>query len=347
MDEAVGLLARTLHVELAGVAEMVAGSEEVILRAGVGWRDGVVGSRIEHGGRGSQVGYTLLRREPVIAEDQAADERFKPSAMAAEHGVVSALTVMIESPDEPFGVLGALSTRRRTFSPSDVSFVQEVANVLAGAVERTRAQERLSEVRGLERRRIARALHDEALQELATALLQADRLRSTSLEPELAERLASTLKRVGRQLRGAIYDLRLEEEESRPFPEALEALVAVQRMMAVDCEVSVDVGEGVPARALGRQGIEVLRIVGEALTNARRHSGARQVRVTADSSAGRLRVEVSDDGRGFDPATLPSRTDATGVKGMRERAALLGGELVIGSAPGEGASVRLDVPLPD
>jgi hypothetical protein len=81
-DEAVGLVARTLDVELAGVAEMPVGSEEVILRAGVGRREGVVRSGIEPDVRDSQVGYTLLRREPVIAEDQAADPRFKPSARA-------------------------------------------------------------------------------------------------------------------------------------------------------------------------------------------------------------------------------------------------------------------------
>ena len=172
MDDAVALVARTLDVQLAAVAELPVGSDEVIFRAGVGWREGIVGSRIERGARDSQVGYTLLRREPVIAEDQTADPRFKPSSLAQAHGVVSALTVMIASPDEPFGVLGALSTRERAFPPSDVSFVQAVANVLAGAVERTRAHERLDGVREAERRRIARALHDGALQELTDAAIQ-------------------------------------------------------------------------------------------------------------------------------------------------------------------------------
>src|SRR4051812_11028446 len=146
LEEAVGLLARTLGVELACIAELAADRDEVILRAGVGWREGYIGRRFERG-RDSQVGYTLLRDEPVIAEDQASDRRFKRSALADEHGAVSAVTVMIESPDEPFGVLEALSTRRRFFSPSEVSFMQAVANVLAGAVERSRAHERLLEVR--------------------------------------------------------------------------------------------------------------------------------------------------------------------------------------------------------
>lgn len=342
MDEAVALVVRTLDVELAGVAEMPVGSEEVILRAGVGWREGVVGSLIERGGRDSQVGYTLLHREPVIAEDQAADPRFRPSAIAQAHGVVSALSVMIASPDEPFGVLGALSTSRRTFSRSDVSFVQAVANVLAGAVERSRAQERLSEVREAERGRIARDLHDDALQELTDALVQADRGRSAGLGPEAAGQLVSTLKRVGQQLRGAIFDLRLRDEVSCPFPETLGALVDVHRAMAVGCEIGLDVSWEPPAGLVGDRAIEILRIVGEALTNAWRHSGARHVRVSARGSEDRICVEVTDDGRGFDPEAGPSGTDGLGIKGMRERTALLGGDLDLRSALGRGTTIHFE-----
>jgi PAS domain S-box-containing protein len=349
LDEAVGLVARMLDVDLAGVAEMPVGSDEVILRAGVGWRQGAVGSRIERGGRDSQVGYTLERREPVIAEDQAADPRFSPSALAQAHGVVSSLSVMIASPDEPFGVLGALSTSPRTFSPSDVSFVQAVANVVASAVERSRAQERLSEVREAERSRIARDLHDEALQELTDALVAADRGRASGLRPEAAGQLVATLERVGRLLRGAIYDLRLSDDVSRPFPDTLGALVDVHRAMAVECELALDVSWEPPAGLVGARGIEVLRIIGEALTNARRHSGARHVRVSARGSQDRVSVEVTDDGRGFDPDAASAGTGGMGIKGMRERAALVGGDLDVRSAPGTGTTIRFELwpPQPD
>ncbi|MFL5840645.1 MAG: PAS domain S-box protein [Thermoleophilaceae bacterium] len=348
-DEAVGLVARTLDVELAGVAEVAAGSEEVILRAGVGWRADVVGSQIEPGGRDSQVGYTLLRGEPVIAEDQAADPRFKPSVLAQAHGVVSALSVMIASPDEPFGVLEALSTTRRTFSPADVSFVQAVANVLESAVERSRAHARLTEVREAERSRIARDLHDEALRDLTDALVLAGATGSVSNEREAVSRLARlrpALRRVGEQLRGAIYGLRLGGDEDRPFPELLGALVDVDRAMALDCEVELELRDGVPTRPLGATGTELLRVLGEALTNARRHSGARHVRVRVWGSERRLHAEVSDDGRGFDPVGTSPAAKGSGIKGMRERADLIHGELAIRSEPDVGTSVRIDVLLP-
>jgi signal transduction histidine kinase len=341
-DEAVGLVARTLDVEFAGIAEMVPGGEQIVVRAGIGWREDFVGRRIEREGRDSLLGYTLRCRKPVIVEDMATDRRFTASAAARDHGVVSALSVMIASPDEPFGVLEALSTRRRPFSASEVSFVQAVANVLASAVERGRAQERLGEVREAERSRIARDLHDDALQELTDALVEARRGRSAGLAPDAADRLVSTLQRVSEQLRGAIYDLR-PTGEGRPFPEALRALVDVHRAMTVDCEIELDIAPAVPIGALGDRGTEVLRIVGEALTNARRHSGARRVRVTARGSEAGLCVEVTDDGRGFDPADHPSAADGSGIKGMGERAALLGGHLDVRSTPGTGTTVRIEL----
>lgn len=81
-------------------------------------------------------------------------------------------------------------------------------------------------------------------------------------------------------------------------------------------------------------------MVGEALTNARRHSGARNVRVGLGLEGEDLIVAVSDDGRGFGPETAPG----VGPSSMRERAEALGGILKVDSRPGEGARVRLRVP---
>jgi CheY-like chemotaxis protein len=143
-------------------------------------------------------------------------------------------------------------------------------------------------------------------------------------------------------LRGAIYDLRVNDDVSRPFPESLGALVDVHRAMAVDCEIRLDVSWEPPGGLAGDRAIEVLRIVGEALTNARRHSGAHHVRVSARRSEDRICVELGDDGRGFDPDAPYSAVEGMGIKGMRERAALLGGDLDIHSAPGAGTRIRLE-----
>jgi PAS domain S-box-containing protein len=210
--------------------------------------------------------------------------------------------------------------------------------------ERKEAEQRLVAAREAERGRIARALHDEALQGLSDAIAFAALADRTTAESRLAGQLLPVLRRVGEQLRSAIYDLRLQSEEYTPFVELLELLVDEHRALLGDGEIELEVGEGIPAGSLGVKGVEVLRILGEALTNARRHAGAGRVRVRVWVSNDWLSVEVSDDGRGFDTAS-PVSPMHRGITGMRERAALLNGRVEIHSEPGVGTRVRFDAPL--
>jgi PAS domain S-box-containing protein len=357
MDDTVTFVPQTLDVEYCKIAQLLPSGEELLLRAGVGWEEGLVGQARERAGLDSQAGYTLHLEEPVIVEDLSTETRFRPPPLLGEHGVVSGMTVVIAGRGGPFGVLGVHTRSRRTFTEDDVNFLQAVANVLAIAIEREEADKKLEEVREAERSRLARDLHDEALQDLSGALVEAQRVvRSISEEPEPAGRLGrlvATLKRIGQQLRGAIYDLRLEGEKDKPFSELLESLVELHRGMAPDSKLHLEVvGDGVLEGRLGGKGREVLRIVGEALTNARRHSGAENVWVGVRASEGKLYAEVEDDGRGFEPPEEPSTTTTTtttrggmGIRGMRERARALGAQLKIESEPSRGAKVLFELPL--
>jgi protein-histidine pros-kinase len=282
--------------------------------------------------------------QPVIVEDMAAEARFEVPAILREHEVMSDITVLIGPLDNPFGALVAMSRKRRSFSEDDVGFVQAVANVLATVVERAQAEEKLESVREAERGRIARALHDEALQGLSAAIALALVADQPPAESRLAGRLLPVLRGVGEQVRFAIYDLRIESEAHAPFVELVQQLVDEHRAAVGDCDIELDVGEGAPSQSLGVTGTEVLRILGEALTNARRHAQARRVRVRVWSANGRLWVEVSDDGQGFDSAR-PVSAIHHGITGMRERAELVSGRLEIHSEPGVGTTVRLELPL--
>jgi signal transduction histidine kinase len=102
---------------------------------------------------------------------------------------------------------------------------------------------------------------------------------------------------------------------------------------------------GAEVGSLGKRGTQLLRIVGEALTNARRHSGATINKVEVWGSSQKVMIDVSDDGRGFDPTTLTGATAGSGIRGMRERADIAGAELTIGSEPGAGTVVRVELPL--
>ena len=209
--------------------------------------------------------------------------------------------------------------------------------------ERKQAEQRVVEAREAERSRIARALHDDALQGLTDAMALVS-MAGRPTEPRLADQLLPVLRRVGEQLRSAIYDLSSGSEQHRPFVELLARLVDEHRAMVGDREIQLEIGDGVPAGPLGAAGVEVLRIVGEALTNARRHADARYVRVRVSGSSDGLWVEVSDDGRGFDTAR-PAPATHRGITGMRERAELLNGRLEIHSEPGVGTRVRLEASL--
>ncbi|HSK98889.1 MAG TPA: PAS domain S-box protein [Rubrobacteraceae bacterium] len=345
LDDTVALVARTLDVECCRVVEVLPGGEEFLLRAGFGWQEGVVGSTAEID---PQVAYTLSSSGPVIFEDLEAETRFEPSPMLRAHGVVSGITVLIPGREEPYGALGAHTVTRRTFSEEDANFLQAVANVLATVIERDKAERELGEVREAERSRIARDLHDKALQDLAYAMTQAQTVRAAPAGGGTVDRtdgLTAALKRVEQQLRGAIYDLRLEAEHDKPFSELLLSLIELHRTMAPDLDFRVDLRDVDLEGPLKKVGRETLRIVGEALTNARRHSGARNIGVSVSTSGGRLLAEVSDDGRGTDPSREPSPAGGMGIKGMRERARALGGELKIQSEPAMGTKVIFKMAL--
>jgi PAS domain S-box-containing protein len=353
MDEAVALVARTLDVEYSEVMEVLSGGEELLVVAGVGWDEGVVGDTMVSAGFGSQAGYALISEEPVIIVDLATETRFDPPSLLVEHGAVSGMSVVIHGQQRPFGVICADTTSHRTFSEDDINFLQAVANVLAMAIERKEAQEKLDEVREAERSRIARDLHDDALQDLSGALVDAQRLKALSTDSEasrLSERLLATLDRVGPHLKGAIYDLSLDREHDRPFDVLLVNMVELQRTMAPHLQIALDVQEGILEGSLGETGREILRILGEALTNARRHSEATNVWVRVGISNGILCGEVEDDGRGFDPTqeepTPPGSTGGgVGIGAMGERANLIGGKIKIESESGKGTKVRFELVL--
>ena len=341
LDEATAITARTLGATPVGIAEILPGQELLVLRAGVGWSAGSIGHATGQSGRASLVGYTAMAGEPVTSDDLAADERFDISAFLAGHDVTSAATVLIAGHEAPFGVLCAFSRERRAFSADDVNFLQEVANVISSAVVRARSDERILEVRDMERRRIARDLHDEALQDLTDALALVVAGDTPETGKETLRQVARTLKRAGEHVRGAVYDLGLGRGD-RPFRTLLDDLVHLQRAIWLDGEIVLTVGENVPRGPLGQDGTEMVRVVREALINARRHSGAQTISVDVRASKTRLWAEVSDDGSGFEAVA-----DGTGILGMRERAAIIGGELLIRSTLGVGTRVRLTIELGD
>src|SRR5437870_3335677 len=143
IDAAVALVARVLEVDFSCVLELRAPSRTLVLRAGVGWREGSVGRTVVPATPDTRAGYVLRSPGAVVVEDLAAETRFGSAPLLDVHGVVSGLSVIIHGKERPFGILGAHSARRRAFTSHDVHFLQAAASVLATAIDRATAEEAL------------------------------------------------------------------------------------------------------------------------------------------------------------------------------------------------------------
>ena len=140
LQQAAVLVRRVLNVDYCSILQLTEDGTELIATAQSGWPDEDFGNRVP-AGRGSQSGYTLMIREPVIVENMAVESRFEASESFRQFGVVSSVSVVIEAPEQPLGVLGAFTTTPRAFVQDDVHFLQAVANVLTTSIERQRAEE--------------------------------------------------------------------------------------------------------------------------------------------------------------------------------------------------------------
>jgi PAS domain S-box-containing protein len=225
----------------------------------------------------------------------------------------------------------------------EVGRMTNFVGVQNDVTERIRAEEILSEMRRAERRRIARDLHDIVLQDLSGALqslrlthLQAKKSRiSIDFEEELG-----ALGRASSGLRNAIYNLRHEKEQ--PFLESVESLVELNQQTPHEREIRLVLEEGFPVSLPAKESVELLRILQEALANVRRHSAARNVEVGLRMDDEAILLEVTDDGRGFDPGSARA---GVGLSAMRERVEGLDGKIEIRSRPGEGTKVTVMVPV--
>jgi two-component sensor histidine kinase len=146
LNDAVSTVAMTLSVDFVNILELLPGKTGLLLRAGFGWKPGLVGAVIASAEAGSYGSYTLDSRLPVVSANLASETRFKVDAYLREHGCVCGISVTIAGRDNrAYGILGVYTRVRREFSPQDIDFLAASANLLAGEIAR-RQLERRSEL---------------------------------------------------------------------------------------------------------------------------------------------------------------------------------------------------------
>jgi two-component system sensor histidine kinase UhpB len=233
-----------------------------------------------------------------------------------------------------------IETLRETINDTLNRLAQDRARVRAMSSQIITAQEE-------ERLRIARELHDETAQALASLLVR-QRVAERSADTETLHRTMTDLRALTSD---ALEGVRRLAFELRPTTlddlGLVAALDASARQFAHRTGLQVDVRSACGVNRLPKETeLVIYRVVQEALSNVARHSDAEHVWVELSvTDPYHVSVVVRDDGRGFDPsAVMDSRTRSLGLFGMRERAALVEGDLAITSVPGGGTTVRLTVP---
>jgi signal transduction histidine kinase len=195
------------------------------------------------------------------------------------------------------------------------------------------------------RRWLARELHDSVASRLTAMLIQMEQLkRSRESLPELSTELADfqeSTRQVLTDLRRMLHELRGEPADVFGFVDTLRT--TLQGFESGTGIRSILIGaEMWPPKLAARVARDLLGIVEEALHNVRDHSAARSVRVCLALGGGMATLRVIDDGKGRERI---DERGAFGVVGMRERAVLVGGDLVVVSAPGQGTTVQATFPL--
>jgi signal transduction histidine kinase len=350
LERLLDLVVRHLR-ELVG-ARVVAltlpsGSDELRFAAVAG-ADDLLGTTLSRSG--SKSGAVLERRRSERI-DSVIDDPEVQQEVTRRLGARTGMWVPLVARDDVIGVLEIHDKEGpdARFSDDDLRLAETFAARAAVAVELSQrvardAVRRVVQAQELERRRLARELHDETGQALISILLGLK-----PLEEALADHPArAALTELREQVVNALQDVRRLAVELRPAVLDDFGLVpALERLtdaFAEQSDVRVDFHSALGETRLPNEVETALyRVVQESLTNIVKHADARNISVSLARRESGVAAVIEDDGSGFDPRA--ARTDGVGLLGMRERLALIDGRLEIESRPGAGTTVVALVPL--
>ncbi|KHO27544.1 ATPase [Mycolicibacterium setense] len=306
-------------------------------------------------------GWVASHRQPVvIGHDKESDPRYMPFESLRGRDFTSMVSVPMETgPGGLVGVLNVHTVDRREFTPRDVELLLVIGRLIAGALHQARlhrqlvARERAHEnfveqviqAQEIERRRLAGDIHDGISQRLVTLSYRLD-AAARAVEPQtVAEQLAAARELVTltlQEARAAISGLRPPVLDDLGLSGGLASLARSIPRIPID----VDLAE---TRVPDHIELALYRIAQECLQNVVKHAEAERARLTFTVEDGVARLEIVDDGKGFDTFEHPLGSDEMGGYGllsMAERAEIVGGRLNIRSRPGAGTTVIATIPLP-
>jgi two-component sensor histidine kinase len=335
-----------LGAEYCKVMEFLPAENRLLVRAGVGWEEGVVGSATVGADLASPAGYALRTGKPVISNHLANEQRFRTPELLVEHGIRRAMNVILQGDGSPFGVLEVDSTSEGEFGEHDIAFLQGAANILGMAIEQQQYQRKLQ---------VALDRHQVLLKEVnhrvknslqvVTAMLQ---LQANSVgDPALSERLneaSSRVNAVGRAYERLAYNADYENIE---LVEYLREIIGDLEPTVAPCKIQFEAPEEIQIAA--DRAILVGLIINELVANAGKYAypdrpgGVIWARLF-QSDKNSILVSVRDEGAGLPPGFDPTTSKRLGTRLVNALSKQLGAELTRPISP-VGTNFTLLVPL--
>jgi two-component sensor histidine kinase len=335
-----------LGAEYCKVMEFLPAENRLLVRAGVGWEEGVIGSATVGADLASPAGYALRTGKPVISNHLANEQRFRTPELLFEHGIRRAMNVILQGDGSPFGVLEVDSTSEGEFGEHDIAFLQGAANILGMAIEQQQYQRKLQ---------VALDRHQVLLKEVnhrvknslqvVTAMLQ---LQANSVgDPALSERLneaSSRVNAVGRAYERLAYNADYENIE---LVEYLREIIGDLEPTVAPCKIQFEASEEIQIAA--DRAILVGLIINELVANAGKYAypdcpgGLIWVRLF-QSDKNSILVSVRDEGAGLPPGFDPTTSKRLGTRLVNALSKQLGAELTRPISP-VGTNFTLLVPL--
>jgi two-component sensor histidine kinase len=338
------MTAEGLGAEYCKVLEYIPAENRLLVRAGVGWDEGVVGKASVGADLASPAGYALRTGKPVISNHLENEQRFRTPELLVEHGIRRAMNVILQGDGSPFGVLEVDSRSDGEFNEHDVAFLQGAANILGMAIEQQQYQRKLQAA--LDR-------HQVLLKEVNHRVKNSLQVVSSMLQlqahdvgnPDLSERLqeaSSRVNAVGRAYERLAYNA---DYENIDLVDYLREVIGDLKSSVAPCIIHFEAAEKILFAA--DRAILVALVINELVSNAGKYAypagGSIWVRVTQSDKTAVL-VSVRDDGVGLPASFDPATSKRLGTRLVMALAKQLGAELTRPVAP-LGTTFSLLVPL--
>jgi len=371
LDNAIDNVIDVMQVDIAWIYLLNEEADELVMSVYRGIPEEVANSldRLKVGegfnGRVAQTG------EPMLVEDASQNSRLTKEVVR-KYGIKSQLIVPLRCRNKVNGTLCVAVYSQRMFQQEEVELLTVIGNQIGVAIENAKLyksqQEVAEQLRTMqenlrfylrqvtnaqeeERKRISHELHDETIQALVALSRRLDTIASKN--KGLSADISQEVEEIWQKINDIIREVRRLSQDLRPA--ALDRLGLLPALEWLASQVTEYSGIATKVSVVGKQRrlaeeveLVLFRIIQEALRNVWRHSQANEAGIKVEFEQSKVKITVSDNGKGFN---LPEKIEGLtrhgklGLTGMYERAQLIGGRLTLQSNPGSGTSVSIEMPV--